>query len=81
MQILRHIEQLLLFKNNSNSPKLTDTHCVKYTQMRLLLCLMSVSGGPKGHRTITINFQNNAQVQINTWFKLTPGTKHTVYNL
>ena len=30
---------------------------------------------------ITVNFQNNAQVQINAWFKLTPGTKHTVYNL
>ena len=29
----------------------------------------------------TVNFQNNAQVQINAWFKLTPGTKHTVYNL
>ena len=28
----------------------------------------------------TVNFQNNAQVQINAWFKLTPGTKHTVYN-
>ena len=27
------------------------------------------------------NFQNNAQVQINAWFELTPGTKHTVYNL
>ena len=31
--------------------------------------------------TATVNFQNNAQVQINAWFKLTPGTKHTVYNL
>ena len=30
---------------------------------------------------VTINFQNNAQVQINTWFKLIPGTKHSVYNL
>ena len=29
----------------------------------------------------TVNFQNNAQVQINAWFKLMPGTKHTVYNL
>ena len=29
----------------------------------------------------TVNFQNNAQVQINAWFKLTPGTKQTVYNL
>ena len=30
----------------------------------------------------TVNFQNNAQVQINAWFKLTPGTKHmfTIYN-
>ena len=27
----------------------------------------------------TVNFQNNAQVQINAWFKLTPGTKHTVF--
>ena len=32
-------------------------------------------------RFSTINFQNNAQVQTNAWFKLTPGTKHTVYNL
>ena len=23
--------------------------------------------------TTTVNFQNNAQVQINAWFKLTPG--------
>ena len=30
---------------------------------------------------ITVNFQNHAQVQINAWFILTPGTKHTVYNL
>ena len=29
----------------------------------------------------TVNFQSKAQVQINAWFKLTPGTKHTVYNL
>ena len=29
----------------------------------------------------TVNFQNNAQVQINAWIKLTPGTKHTVYSL
>ena len=29
----------------------------------------------------TVNFQNNTQIQINALFKLTPGTKHTVYNL
>ena len=29
----------------------------------------------------TVNFQNNAQVQIYAWFKLKPGTKHNVYNL
>ena len=31
--------------------------------------------------SITINFQNNAQVQVNAWFKLTPGTKYTGFNL
>ena len=37
--------------------------------------------GMYDRRPSTVNFQNNAQVQINAWFKLTPGTKHTVYNL
>ena len=32
-------------------------------------------------KTPTVNFQNNAPIQINAWFKLTPGTKNTVYNL
>ena len=43
----------------------------------LRLCYWSKSS----HKAVTVNFQNNTQVQINAWFKLTPGTKHTVYNL
>ena len=39
-----------------------------------LMKLLSL-GKKKVFSLNTVNFQNNAQVQINAWFKLTPSTK------